>query len=135
MKVAQDFTDFYRQSQQHQQETSQDLLVLTSDGKGIVMHPEDLRAATAKAAQASGQQTKTRLSPGEKQQRKRMATVASVYSTMRFERTAEAIMGNDREPPKRPAILNKEYWTFHKLQEFKRNHASKFLNAESIFST
>ena len=28
-----------------------------------------------------------------------------------------------------------EYWTFHKLQEFKRNHASKFLNAESIFST
>ena len=52
MKVAQDFTDFYRQRQQHQQETSQDLLVLTSDGKGIVMHPEDLRAATAKAAQA-----------------------------------------------------------------------------------
>ena len=115
MKVAQDFTDFYRQRQQHQQETSQDLLVLTSDGKGIVMHPEDLRAATAKAAQASGQQTKTRLSPGEKQQRKRMATVASVYSTPRFERTAEAIMGNEREPPKRPAILNKRVWASVRL--------------------
>lgn len=116
VKVAQDFTDFYRQRQQHQpQESSQDLLVLTSDGKGIVMHPEDLRAATAKAAQASGQKTKTRLSPGEKRQRKRMATVASVYSTPRFERTAESIIGNEREPPERPAILNKRVWASVRL--------------------
>ena len=35
VKVAQDFTDFYRQRQQQQQETSQDLLVLTSDGIGV----------------------------------------------------------------------------------------------------
>jgi hypothetical protein len=38
------------------------------------MHEADLREATAKAAQQSNQQRKTRLSPGEKQQRKRMAT-------------------------------------------------------------
>jgi hypothetical protein len=116
VKVAQDFTDFYRQRQQESpQESSQDVLVLTSDGKGIVMHPEDLRAATAKAAQASGQQTKTRLSPGEKRQRKRMATVASVYSTPRFERTADSIIGNEREPPERPAILNKRVWASVRL--------------------
>lgn len=45
MKVAQDFEDFYAQRSQEQHESSQDLLVLTSDGKGIVMHESDLRQA------------------------------------------------------------------------------------------
>lgn len=110
VKVSQDFEDFYAQRAQESTETSQDLLVLTTDGKGIVMHGEDLRAATAKAAQASAKTPKTRLSPGEKRQRKRMATVAAVYSTPRFVRHPEQIIGHNVESPQRPDIANKRVW-------------------------
>jgi hypothetical protein len=43
-----------------------DLLVLTFGGKGIVMRPEALRAATAKAARTTGHKLAIRLSPGER---------------------------------------------------------------------
>jgi hypothetical protein len=113
VKVAQDFEAFYAQRSQEGTESSQDLLVLTTDGKGIVMHEEDLREATAKAAQQAAKPGKTRLSPGEKRQRKRMATVASVYSTPRFQRQPEDIISvqwDHRDPPERPAIINKRVW-------------------------
>lgn len=110
VKVSQDFDDFYAQRAQEGGETSQDLLVLTTDGKGIVMHAKDLREATAKAAQASAKGPKTRLSPGQKRQRKRMATVAAVYSTPRWERHPEQIIAPDVEPLKRPDIANKRVW-------------------------
>jgi hypothetical protein len=42
------------------------LLVMQFDGKGIVMRPEALRPATAKAAAAGKNKLATRLSPGEK---------------------------------------------------------------------
>ena len=54
-------------------------LVLTFDGKGIVMLPGALRPATAKAAAAAAGRLATRLSPGEKNGRKRMAELACVY--------------------------------------------------------
>jgi hypothetical protein len=110
VKVSQDFDDFYAQRSPTPEVDSQDLLVLSSDGKGIVMHSEDLREATAKAAQASAQGPKTRLSPGQKRQRKRMATVAAVYSTPRFERRPEQIIGPAVESLKRPQITNKRVW-------------------------
>ena len=53
------------------------LLVLTFDGKGIVMRPEALRPATAKAAASTRRKLATRLSPGEKHGRKRMAELAA----------------------------------------------------------
>ena len=56
-----------------------ELLVLTFDGKGIVMRPEALREATARAAAAARRKLATRLSPGEKHGRKRMAELAAVY--------------------------------------------------------
>ena len=56
-----------------------DLLVLTFDGKGIVMRPEALRKATAKAARTADRKLATRLSPGEKHGRKRMTELAGVY--------------------------------------------------------
>lgn len=110
VKVAQDFAEFYAQRQVNAPEPSSELLVLTTDGKGIVMHPEDLREATAKAAQQAVGQSKSRLSPGEKRQRKRMATVASVYSTAPYVRQPEDIIGEERDPPERPAIANKRVW-------------------------
>ena len=111
VKVAQDFEEFYAHRQQEQPELSEDLLVLSSDGKGIVMHASDLREATAKAAQKKASKaSKARLGPGEKSQSKRMATVASVYSTARFERRAEQIIGQAKEELERPKIVNKRVW-------------------------
>jgi hypothetical protein len=110
VKVARDFNAFYAQRTQAHPEPTTDLLVLTTDGKGIVMHQEDLRSATAKAAFRAQQTSKVRLSPGQKRQRKRMATVASVYSTPRFVRKPEQIIGADIEKPERPAISNKRVW-------------------------
>jgi hypothetical protein len=58
--------------------TSRTLLVLSADSKGIVMRPGALRAATAKAAARLGKM-RTRLTAGEKPNRKRMATLVTVY--------------------------------------------------------
>lgn len=53
------------------------LLVIEADGKGAVMRPDALRSATQKARLASVQGThRSRPEPGEKPDRKRMATVA-----------------------------------------------------------
>jgi hypothetical protein len=60
--------------------TTSTLLVLSADAKGIVMRPQALRPATAKAA-ARQSRMRTRLTPGEKPSRKRMATLACVYDT------------------------------------------------------
>ncbi len=62
-------------------------LVLQADGKGIVMLPGALRPATAKAAAAGKNKLATRLSPGEKRGRKRMAEIAAVYDCKPVPRT------------------------------------------------
>ena len=110
VSVAQDFDEFYTQRQHSDAESTSDLLVVTTDGKGIVMHSKDLREATAKAAEKAKGSKRTRLSPGQKRQRKRMATVASVYSVARFDRVAGDIIGEQREPPERPPVRNKRVW-------------------------
>ncbi|MFF0747448.1 ISKra4 family transposase [Streptomyces sp. NPDC004111] len=55
------------------------VLVLSVDGKGIVMRPEALREATRQAAAKRQYTFRTRLSAGEKTARKRMATLGAVY--------------------------------------------------------
>ncbi|HEY6278061.1 MAG TPA: ISKra4 family transposase [Streptosporangiaceae bacterium] len=60
--------------------TASTLLVLSADAKGIVMRPQALRPKTARAAARQGRM-RTRLTPGEKPSRKRMATLACVYDT------------------------------------------------------
>jgi hypothetical protein len=67
-------------------------LVLTFDGKGIVMLPGALRPATAKAAAAAGGKLATRLSPGEKSGRKRMAELACVYDALPVPRAPEDVI-------------------------------------------
>jgi len=62
--------------------TSEVLLVLSADGKGIVMRPGGLRPATRRAAAGKDRGRgvfRTRLASGEKPCRKRMATLACVY--------------------------------------------------------
>jgi hypothetical protein len=56
-----------------------DVLVISVDGKGIVMRPDALRPATERAAAAATNKLETRLSKGEKRNRKRMAEVGAVY--------------------------------------------------------
>ena len=88
---AQDFESFYQQRQLAVEETS-DLLVLTFDGKGIVMLPDSLREETRKRAAKNKNKLQTPLSTGEKKDRKRMSEVAAVYTTLPDPRTAESIM-------------------------------------------
>jgi hypothetical protein len=86
------------------------LLVMSVDGKGVVMRHQDLREATRKAAEKSKRKLKTRLSRGEKRNRKRMATVASVYEVDPHGRTAEQIMGLEERETIRPKVRNKRVW-------------------------
>lgn len=67
-------------------------LVLQADGKGIIMLPGALRPATAKAAAAGKNKLATRLSPGEKHGRKRMAEIAAVYDCKPVPRTPADII-------------------------------------------
>src|SRR5271157_1870298 len=76
-------------------------LVLTFDGKGIVMLPEALRPATAKAAASAEGKLATRLSPGEKNGRKRMAELACVYDAVPVPRTPEDVISTPAQKRRR----------------------------------
>lgn len=108
-QVAGDFVDFYeRRTVSHEQ--TGDLLVLSFDAKGVVMLPDSLRECTQKSAKKSKQKLQTRLSPGEKKDRKRMAQVAAIYTVCPNPRTAESIMNLDQQDNVvkfRPPIRNK----------------------------
>ncbi len=73
-----------------------DVLAMQYDGKGVVMRPDALREATAKAA--TSRKLSTRLSRGEKRSRKRMAEVACVYDLTPLPRTAADILPADDQP-------------------------------------
>jgi hypothetical protein len=90
-RAAVDFDDFYAQ-RRPPGGMSRDVLVLSADGKGIVMRPEALRPATAKAAANSTTKLVTRLSKGEKRNRKRMAEVGAVYDAEPVVRTPADIL-------------------------------------------
>jgi hypothetical protein len=91
-----------------------DLLVLTTDAKGVVMRYEALRPATQRAANQARHKLKRRLSKGEKKNRKRMAQVAAVYTMDPFVRTPEDLLSElereDQRPIKRPRPENKRVW-------------------------
>lgn len=76
--AARDIDAFYQQ-RMPLPATADTLLVMQFDGKGIVMRPEALRLATLKAHQRARRAMRTRLAPGEKPHRKRMATLACVF--------------------------------------------------------
>jgi len=89
-KAAADFDSFYQQqcsSQSPETTQSLPLIILTTDGKGVVMRREDLREATRKRAEKSQHKLNKRKSRGEKANSKRMATVASVYGIETFIRS------------------------------------------------
>jgi hypothetical protein len=111
VRAAQDFEAFYRDRLCEPEQTD-DLLVLSFDGKGIAMRHEDLREATRKAA-AAEPKLHTRLAKGEKPNRKRMAQVAAVYSIACWERTSSDVLHGLRDDDRRaarPRPTNKRVW-------------------------
>lgn len=112
---AEDFDEFYA-TRGPLEGPSSELLVITSDAKGVVMRREDLRPATRKAAETGQHKLNKRLSRGEKRNRKRMATVAAVYTVGPFVRTPHDVL-NEMAPVRavqrgqRPRPENKRVWT------------------------
>jgi len=99
--AATDVEEFYA-TRAPEPDTSDDVVVISVDGKGIVMRPDALREATAKAAGAATPKLGCRLSKGEKRYRKRMAEVGAVYDLAPVARTPADVLAskhNDDVPP------------------------------------
>lgn len=95
--AAVDFNAFYAETELAvAADETGDVLVITTDGKGVVMLPGSLRPATRKAARTAKHKLRSRLSKGEKKGRKRMATVAAVYTVKPFVRRAQDVMAGLR---------------------------------------
>ncbi|MGH3501365.1 MAG: ISKra4 family transposase [Nocardioidaceae bacterium] len=96
-RAAVDFADFYAARQPPDGEAG-DVLGLSCDGKGIVMRADALRPATRKAAATTTTKLATRLSRGEKRNRKRMAEVGAVFDVRPVPRTpADILPSTDAE--------------------------------------
>lgn len=109
-RAAADFEDFYARALRPKAEQT-DLLVISADGKGIVMRPDSLRTATAKAARDANPKLKTRLSKGEKRNRKRMAELAAVYdATPQVRRPTDILPGDEVTGPPPTAPVAKAKW-------------------------
>ena len=108
-RAAKDVERFYKARTRTEVDES-DVLVISADGKGIVMRPDSLREQTAKAATAATNKLATRLSKGEKRNRKRMAEVGAVYDVAPVPRTPHQVMaskGGEDPPPEVPKAKNK----------------------------
>lgn len=120
-QAATDFDDFYETLREvpelNGESDSGKVIVLTSDGKGVPVRKEDLRAATKRAAEKKHRKYKLdkRLAKGEKRQRTRMATVAAVYTVAPFMRTPEQVLAalhqsEEYAIEKRPKPEKKRVW-------------------------
>jgi hypothetical protein len=92
--------------------SSSDPLVLSCDGKGVVMRHDALRAATAAAAAKTRPKLTTRLSKGEKRNRKRLAEVGTVFDAKAARRTsADILPTSDTERAQaRPGPVTSNKW-------------------------
>jgi hypothetical protein len=106
--AAVDFEDFYSARRPKRSKPDQ-LLVLSADGKGIVMRPDALRTQTATRRARAGPKPKARLAGGEKPGCKRMAEIGAVYDATPAPRMAADILARDdgHEPAPGPIAANK----------------------------
>lgn len=99
-------------------EPTSELLVLTADQKGVVMRREHLRPGTREKAETSRPKLESRHTKGEKPNRKRMATVAAVYTVAPHLRSVDAIVAGlrhiklapDTRTPRPPRPESKRVW-------------------------
>jgi hypothetical protein len=117
VRAARDFDAFYDHKQERQiegctRDHRDKLVVLSTDGKGIVMRHEALREETRERAERSAPKLAARLSPGEKRNRKRMAEVATVYELEPQPRSVNDILpqSEDKSRSPRPRPENKRVW-------------------------
>jgi hypothetical protein len=116
IRAAQDFTVFYadRQKRARADPHTAPILVLTVDGKGVVMRPEDLREPTQRAAAARAKTFTARLGGGRRLHAKRMASVAAIYTVEPLVRTPEQILPEfpmlQETGPARPRPEHKRVW-------------------------
>jgi hypothetical protein len=117
-RAAQDFTAFYEQAADARPvvtPAADEIVVLSSDGKGVPLRSCDLRPVTRVAAAERQHKLQQRRSRGEKSGGKRMSTVASVYTSAPFVRTPEQIL-RELQPPAqalpvaRPRAQGKRVW-------------------------
>jgi hypothetical protein len=108
--AAMGFEDFY-EARRPARSKRGDLLVLSADGKGIVMRPDALRAATARRSARAGPKLKVRLSREDQRYRKRMAEIGAVYDATPAPRTVADILTSaapeGHEPAPGPVAANK----------------------------
>jgi hypothetical protein len=112
VRAAVDFDAFYAErvsKLDEQQHDPGDVLVLSADGKGIVMRAEALREATARAAARTSPKLKTRLSKGEKGNRKRIAEIGAVYEIKPAPRTPADVLAPTKDKAL-PAPRAKHKW-------------------------
>jgi len=121
-RAAVDFDAYYAVKQQEEvgeppfSPDSPEYLVLTTDGKGVVMRKEALRTQTRKTAE--NQNTKRTKDPlkRDKRNKKRMAQVASVYDVLPFVRRPEDVALDIKPVPEDlrkqtpPRPVNKRVW-------------------------
>jgi uncharacterized protein UPF0236 len=105
-RAAVDFEAFY-EARRPVSSDPDDVLVLSADGKGIVMRPEALREETKKKAAKSRHKLRTRLSRGEKRNCKRMAEIGTVYDLKPVSRRPADIFADKTERPEPPKAKNK----------------------------
>lgn len=117
VRAARDFDAFYDERQgrlieECPRDTQDKLVVLSTDGKGIVMRHDALRKETRERAEMTQQKLAARLSPGEKRNRKRMAEVATVYELPAHPRTVDDVLpqAEDTSRPPRPRPKDKRVW-------------------------
>ena len=111
--AAVDIEDFYATHAAAPADNDADILVLSADGKGIVMRPDALRPQTAAKAAAARPKLASRLSKGEKRNRKRLAEVGTVYDLQPVPRTADDVLARSDEPadtPRTPVPRARNKW-------------------------
>jgi hypothetical protein len=113
IRASRDFDAFYEQWAAQEAERTDELLVMSLDGKGIVMRTEDLREETRMRAETAKYKLVKRVTRGETRNRKRDAAVAAVYTVAARPRTAEQVMnglGPHAEHTEQPRAQNKRVW-------------------------
>jgi hypothetical protein len=107
-RAAVDVDAFYAASTP--QPAGSDVLVISADGKGIIMRPDDLRPATAKAAAAATPKLDKRRSKGERRYRKRLAEVGAVYDITPVPRSPADVLASHDGGTAPPAPTARTKW-------------------------
>ena len=114
-RAATDFDQFYEERKLAEDASKGELLILSADGKGVVVLLDDLRPATRAAALQRVHTLEDKFQKKQRRNAKRMATAATVYTVDRFRRTPEDFVAELRRQSKvgarsRPRPYGKTAW-------------------------